>query len=75
MSHPPRRWSIWPSTLSRDYQPEDGSPPSPEGDIHPGILTAIAPDHHQFYGSWRMMGIKDELPKWEGYKGQSTRVS
>ncbi|PWN30689.1 hypothetical protein BDZ90DRAFT_229695 [Jaminaea rosea] len=69
-----RRWSIWPSSLARSYQPEGDGASSPEGAIHPSILAAIRADHHQFYGPWRLMNINDDLPKWDGYKEQSQRV-
>ncbi|CAO1638007.1 unnamed protein product [Parajaminaea phylloscopi] len=65
-----RRWSIWPSTLSRSH-PSAG----PEGAIHPAILEAIRPDHHQFYGPWKLMPVPDGLDKWEGYKEQSQKVA
>lgn len=85
------RWTIWPSTLSRDYlpspppalspapAPSSSTPPPPpqppkEGLPHPAIQQALRPGHHQFYGWWRTMDVRDGLDKWEGYASASERV-
>ncbi|EPQ32142.1 uncharacterized protein PFL1_00339 [Pseudozyma flocculosa PF-1] len=58
------RFSIWPSTLER-----------PEGDKAALAHTdTFRPQGHIFYGPWRVMDIADDLPKYDGYLGQSQRV-
>lgn len=42
--------------------------------MNPAVMTAIAPDHHQFYGPWKLINIHDDLPKFTGYRGQSDQV-
>lgn len=68
------RWSIWPSTLTRDYHDDDDATSSDDAHIHPAVQKAIAPDHHQFYGPWKLMLVNDDLPKFVGYRGSREQV-
>lgn len=74
----PYRWTIWPSTLARRPAqaggPDDVLADGPI-DASTAALHAIRPTHHQFYGLWRSVVMRDGLPKWTGYKDESQRVT
>ncbi|KAJ3722236.1 Mss4-like protein [Lentinula raphanica] len=55
------KYSVWAGQLERDE----------EGKIKNWEL--IKPTAHMFYGT-RMLDFNDDLPKWEGYEGQSKRL-
>lgn len=75
------RWTIWPTTLTRDFQPE----PDRQPQLSLALLKALAPTHHQFYhDDWRLTTLPfgrdptgqggDGLPKWTGYADKSERL-
>ena len=41
--------------------------------LRPTGIDQIKPDHHQFYGIWRLLDVDDGLPKYEGYAPASLR--
>ncbi|GAW09682.1 hypothetical protein LENED_011860 [Lentinula edodes] len=55
------KYSVWAGQFERDE----------EGKIRNWDL--IKPTAHMFYAT-RMLDFNDELPKWEGYEGQSKRI-
>ncbi|KAJ7492243.1 Mss4-like protein [Mycena latifolia] len=55
-------WSVWGAQLDRQ---EGGAPRNLEG---------VKPTSHIFYET-RLVDVNDELSKWEGYEGKSTRIS
>ncbi|PWZ02924.1 glycoside hydrolase/deacetylase [Testicularia cyperi] len=63
-SEPKQQWSIWPSTLERPNGDKSGL----EG------TESFQPTAHQFYGAWRMVTVRDDLPKFLGYPNESPQV-
>lgn len=59
-----QQWSLWPSTLARPAGDKSGL----EGIEH---LAATA---HMFYGSWKLVTVTDDLPKFVGYPSESQQV-
>ena len=55
------QYSVWGASLER----------GPDGEILE--WERVKPSAHQFYGT-RMLDVKDELGKWEGYEGKSEKI-
>lgn len=68
------RWTIWPPTLARKA-PSTGAAADGPFDVPDDVMAAITAKHHQFYGPWRALVVRDGLDKWTGYAGESEQLS